>query len=71
MKKLLAVIVLGVIFTSCNNQVINNNKYMTVTECIKIDKGYCYKITDDSPEGFDFYSDSLYLVGDTLKIGKK
>ena len=67
MKKLISILVLGVILTSCdlaNRKVEENSVVISVKE---FEKGR-YEVQTGN---YFFYTDSLYRVGDTLKIGKK
>jgi hypothetical protein len=66
MKKLISILVLGVMFTSCNLANRRVKESTIVTKVEEFTKGR-YEV---STENYYFCTDSLYRVGDTLKIGK-
>lgn len=73
MKKL--IIVLGIMVTSCNNNYVKEKDPQIVLSInyAKDDKEWsptdCKYIA--RTQDFDLATDSLYSIGDTLKIGKK
>lgn len=75
MKKLLAIIVLGVIFTSCVDKLVKEKDVQIVMKVNYANNDEQWGIKDHKymvrTQDFDYATDSLYRVGDTLKIGKK
>ena len=66
MKKIISMLILGITLTSCNSSNRKVEESTIVTKVEEFTKGR-YEVCTDN---YFFYTDSLYRVGDTLKIGK-
>ena len=74
MKKITSILLLGIIFISCDNNLIKEKDHQIVLKInyTKVDNEWSIKdhLYIVRTQDLDFATDSLYKVGDTLKLIK-
>jgi len=75
MKKIISILILGLIFIACDNNLVKEKDPQIIIEINYTKFDNEWTVTDHlymvRTRDLDFATDSLYNVGDTLKIMKK
>lgn len=75
MKKIISTLILGITLTSCADKLVKEKDAQVVLKVNYTNNDEQWYVKDHKymvrTQDFDFATDSLYRVGDTLKIGKK